>query len=438
MKNRPRGDKIITECKEAGGAPFSDPPDREEKRLSPRHHNATEAGKNAASDPLRARGAVGPSEKEFFMLNESVLAVPEFSGEPLSIPGRRGWNEADARIHTPLKAETGKSAAGRPGYIASEAKNAGVIPIFFATDDNYLPFLAVTLESLRENASREYLYRIYVLHSGVSPDYEEKIRRYSEEGFEVSFVDVTERLKGISSLLHMRDYYTCTTYFRIFIAGMFPQYDKALYLDCDTVVLGDVSALYNYELGDNLIGGAPCEGVNSFEVYKRYVREVDGLNPDMFFNAGVILMNLKAFREEGFYESFADLLKKYKFTVIQDEDYLNVLCQDRVLQLPRAWNKFPVSRDRLSREDLRIVHYGMTWKPWHYRDIPYKEYFWEYAEKTEFYLLIRGIFERFSLADMRRDMSCESGLQALARGEIARKDGYFKVYGKRYGNVRKG
>lgn len=134
----------------------------------------------------------------------------------------------------------------------------------------------MTLESLRENASREYLYRIYVLHSGVSPDYEEKIRRYSEEGFEVSFVDVTERLKGISSLLHMRDYYTCTTYFRIFIAGMFPQYDKALYLDCDTVVLGDVSALYNYELGDNLIGGAPCEGVNSFEVYKRYVREVDG------------------------------------------------------------------------------------------------------------------------------------------------------------------
>ena len=69
LKNRPRGDKIITECKEAGGAPFSDPPDREEKRLSPLHHNATEAGKNAASAPLRARGAVGPSEKEFSMLN---------------------------------------------------------------------------------------------------------------------------------------------------------------------------------------------------------------------------------------------------------------------------------------------------------------------------------------------------------------------------------
>ncbi len=366
-------------------------------------------------------------------MNEAILTAADLAGEQVAQPGRRGWNEADVRIRTPLRTKAGKSAAGRK--LAAPKGSAGVVPVFFATDDNYLPFLAVTLESIRENSSREYDYRIYVLHSGVRSEYEEKILRYSEEGFEVSFVDVTERLKTISSLLHMRDYYTCTTYFRIFIAGMFPQYDKAIYLDCDTVVLGDLSALYNYDLKDNLIGGAPCEGVNSFKVYKEYVRTVDGLNPDMFFNAGVILMNLKGFREEGFYEKFADLLKKYKFTVIQDEDYLNVLCQDRVLQLPRAWNKFPVSKDRLFRGELRIVHYGMTWKPWHYADIPYQEYFWEYAEKTEFYPVIRGIFENFSMENMRRDMSCESSLQALARSETERPDRYFKVYGKRYGKI---
>lgn len=368
-------------------------------------------------------------------MKESILMASGFPEEEMLLLKRRGWGEADTAIFTPARTQTGASVAGKAGTVATKDHNKGVIPIFFATDDNYLPFLAVTLESLRENSSKEYLYKIYVLHSGVNPDYEEKILRYSEEGFEVSFVDVTERLKSISSLLHMRDYYTCTTYFRIFIAGMFPQYDKALYLDCDLVVLGDISALYGYDLGDNLIGGAPCEGVNSFEVYKQYVREVDGLNPDMFFNAGVILMNLKSFREEGFYEKFADLLRKYKFTVIQDEDYLNVLCQDRVLQLPRAWNKFPVSRDKLDREDLRIVHYGMTWKPWHYADIPYQEYFWEYAEKTEFYPVIRGIFENFSMENMRRDMSCESSLQALARSETERQDRYFKVYGKRYGKI---
>ena len=42
-------------------------------------------------------------------------------------------------------------------------KNEKVIPVFFATDDNYAPFLGVTLKSMFENASREYFYEVYVL-----------------------------------------------------------------------------------------------------------------------------------------------------------------------------------------------------------------------------------------------------------------------------------
>lgn len=349
---------------------------------------------------------------------------------------RLGWNEADVEILTPLKDEAGASKAEENKKGTPKTKK-GKIPIFFATDDNYLPFLSITLESLWENSSREYDYEMYVLHSGVRKEYEEKILRYNEkEGFRISFVDVTEPLKAIAAHLHMRDYYTCTTYFRIFIAGMFPQYDKALYLDCDTVILGDISELYHKDLGNNLLAGAPCEGVNSFAIYKRYVTEVDGLNPDYFFNAGVILMNLKAFREEGFYEQFAELLKKYKFTVIQDEDYLNVLCQDRVLRLPRAWNKTPVAPDKLAREDLRIVHYLMSWKPWNFDDIPYQEYFWEYAERTEFYELIKAKHDNFTEEGVKGAQAQEASLKALAQSEIDRPDGYFKVYGKRYGNVK--
>ena len=343
---------------------------------------------------------------------------------------RLGWNESDVELTTPRTVEE------CPEIKCGEIKGKE-IPLFFATDNNYLPFLSITLQSIKENSSREYDYKVYVLHSGVRSDYQEKIERFSEKWFEVSFVDVTEKLKDIAADLHMRDYYTCTTYFRVFIAGMFPQYDKALYLDCDTVVLGDISELYSYELGENLLGGAPCEGVNSFDVYKRYVREVDGLNPDYFFNAGVILMNLKGFREEGFYQQFAELLRKYKFTVIQDEDYLNVLCQDRVLRLPRAWNKSPVAPDYLERKDLRLVHYIMTWKPWHYDDIPYGEYFWEYAKKTEFYDEIKAMYDSFDETGVEKDKRCEESLKALAESEIARKDGYFKVHGKRYGNVKK-
>ena len=345
---------------------------------------------------------------------------------------RRGWNESDMQHPTPWKSEFG--ASKKEENVKPCVQKKGEIPIFFATDDNYLPFLSITLESLWENSSHEYDYVMYVLHSGIRQEYQDKIMRYNKAGFSISFVDVTERLEEIKADLHMRDYYTATTYFRVFIASMFPQYDKAVYLDCDTVILGDIAELYHLDMGDNMLAGAPCEGVNSFDVYKRYVTEVDGLNPDYFFNAGVLLMNLKAFREEGFYRQFADLLKKYKFSVIQDEDYLNVLCQDRVLRLPRAWNKSPVANDYLSREELRIVHYLMTWKPWRYADVPYQEYFWEYAERTEFYGQLKAMLDNATQDDVERDKLTEKNLKALAESEIARADGYFKVYGKRYGN----
>ena len=344
-------------------------------------------------------------------------------------PKRRGWGEADHWIDTPLRDERGASVKGNN----STGKKKGIIPLFFSSDDNYLPFLAVTLQSLWENSSHDYDYKIYVLHSGVRKEFEEKIMHFSKEGFEVEFTDVTQPLRAIAERLHLRDYYTPTTYFRILIADMFPQYDKAVYLDCDTVILGDISALYNYDLGANLVAGAPCEGVNSFEVYRDYVRTVDGLDPDYFFNAGVLLMDLKAFREEKFYEQFAELLGRYKFTLIQDEDYLNVLCQDRVLRLPRAWNKTPVGKDILPREDLRIVHYLMTWKPWRYEDIPYAEYFWEYARKTEFYEFLKETFDNSTVESEQKDKAQEAALQQMARDEIAREDGYFKRYGKLYG-----
>ena len=68
--------------------------------------------------------------------------------------------------------------------------------------------------------------------------------------FSVQFDHVTEYLHSIQEKLPLRDYYSKTTYFRLFIAEMFPEIDKAIYIDSDTVVLGDIAQLYDYDLGD--------------------------------------------------------------------------------------------------------------------------------------------------------------------------------------------
>ena len=56
-------------------------------------------------------------------------------------------------------------------------KNPKIIPIFFATDDNYVPFLEVALRSLIKNASKEYKYVINVLNTGLNKEKTDIVKR---------------------------------------------------------------------------------------------------------------------------------------------------------------------------------------------------------------------------------------------------------------------
>ena len=154
--------------------------------------------------------------------------------------------------------------------------NKKVIPIFYAADDNYLPYLAVSLSSMKDNASKEYFYEIYVLNAGMAKETLERLKAYEDENFRITSVDVTSKMEKVKDSLQLRDYYTGATYYRIFIANMFPQYEKALYIDGDTVLLGDISELFNVDLQDNLIGAIPDGAVAAVPAFRVYTKEVLG------------------------------------------------------------------------------------------------------------------------------------------------------------------
>ena len=304
--------------------------------------------------------------------------------------------------------------------------NKKVIPIFYAADDNYLPYLAVSLSSMKDNASKEYFYEIYVLNAGMAKETLERLKAYEDENFRITSVDVTSKMEKVKDSLQLRDYYTGATYYRIFIANMFPEYTKALYIDCDTVVLGDISELFNTELGDNLIGAASDGAVASVPEFRLYTKEVLGIEAEKYFNAGVILMNLMQFRKENFYEKFCALLKQYRFSVAQDQDYLNVICKDKVQYIGIEWNRMPIAGDK--EEKPKLVHYNLTLKPWHYEKILFQEYFWDYARKNEFYERIRTELLEYTQEKRDADAACEKALIELAVSEANRADNYYKKF----------
>ena len=182
------------------------------------------------------------------------------------------------------------------------------IPIFFSTDDNYLPYLDVAIASLIENASKDYQYRLIVLNTGLSPDGVAKVKQNERPGFVIDFVDISKDVKKINSRLKNVYHFSIVTYYRLFIASLFPQYDKIVYIDCDLVVLGDISELYCVDLGENILAAAPEQFVRSTNEFRRYAEIALGVDPDKYVNAGVLVINLKEFRNNQIEEKFIHLI----------------------------------------------------------------------------------------------------------------------------------
>ena len=87
------------------------------------------------------------------------------------------------------------------------------IPIFFATDDNYAPFLAVAINSMLDNASKEYFYKIFVLTTDLDEKLKNQILIEKTENSSIEFVSLKDELDKMSEIFHLRDYYSKETYY---------------------------------------------------------------------------------------------------------------------------------------------------------------------------------------------------------------------------------
>lgn len=306
-------------------------------------------------------------------------------------------------------------------YVENKGKE---IPIFFAADDGYIPFLAVSLQSLVENSSRENNYVIRILYTSttISEENKSKIKKYERENVSIEFVEFDKHVEKIKDKLFTRDYYSKTTYYRLFIATLYPQYDKVLYLDSDIIILSDIADLYNTDLGDNLVGAAPDDVIQTIEVFRNYAEMIVGVADHRnYFNAGILLMNLDALRKINFQEKLIYLLGQIRFSVAQDQDYLNRICKGRVKILDKAWNRMPIAvvqgEEEAKGENLKLIHYNLAFKPWHFEDIPYQEYFWNYANKTEFKDIILNIKANYTEEDKRKGEESDNKLRKLAQYE---------------------
>lgn len=287
------------------------------------------------------------------------------------------------------------------------------VNLFFACDDAYAPFLSVTLNSIYQNRDPRRSYVIRVLHTGFDPAVQERLKNQLESpGFVLEFPNISHHVEVFAQRLHTRDYYSCSTYYRLFIPELYPELSKALYLDCDLVLQADVAQLYDLPLADALVGAVPDGIVGAVEEFKLYVQNRLNIpRAEDYFNAGVLLMNLDAMRQWKFADRFLELLGRVTFQVGQDQDYLNVLCRGKVRYVGNEWNTMPTG---VGVKKPKLIHYNMDAKPWRRDGIKYENEFWELAASSGFLNEIRAI--RQGVTPQQQEQSRRQTLELVHTG----------------------
>lgn len=270
-----------------------------------------------------------------------------------------------------------------------------VIPIFFTANDAQSPFVATALCSIKENASPDYTYQVHILFDDISEDNQNRILALAEAGFCIEFNPLAAclpLLPGVQTLQQSNPgaYATLTNNLCFFIPDLFPQYDKAVCLDIDLVVTGDISCLYREYLGTKLVGAVVDSSIQKVSPVLRYIDTYIGVDHQNYVNSGVLLLNCVQFRSQHFAARFMDLwAKTHLDTVVPCQDWLNALCRQEIHYLDPEWNAMP-SDCIQHMDDPKIVHFCWVSKPWQNECVPYDSLFWRYAAASGFDKEIRS------------------------------------------------
>lgn len=304
-----------------------------------------------------------------------------------------------------------------------------IIPVFFAADNGYVPYLSVAIHSLLTNADPKNEYRLVILSQDISIENQGRLKRLEKPHGRIEFVNMQDRINGIAdrSSNYLRcDFFTLTIYYRLFIPAMFPEYDKAIYIDSDVVLPGDISELFAYDLGDNLIGACRDESVQTIPELVDYMDNGVGVGHENYINSGVLLMNLKKLRDVQLDQRFLEVLNQYHFdTIAPDQDYINVLCHGNILYLPECWDAMP-GQNKPELAAPRLIHYNLFFKPWCYDGIQYSEVFWQYARESGYLTEIEEKKRNYSDAQKEADSECLAKLIRTG-AEIAARDFNFRT-----------
>ena len=266
------------------------------------------------------------------------------------------------------------------------------IPIFLASDENYAPFLCTTLFSILKHT--ESFIEFYVLDGGIENKSKILIEQSLSQfkNYSIKYLNMAEfDLERFPNIRH----YSLNTFSRYFIPQLTPHLEKVIYIDVDVIVNGDISELYNIDLEDKALAAVP---ENFYRKNGEYVKE--NIKPEFkntinYFNAGVMLLNIKQFVENNYSDELIQMtIELFDKLSCPDQDIFNILFENNHKLIDYKFNYMPdfyeaykkiIDSENVDKLDNNAIVYHYTCgKPWKIKNIRKSGLFWNIANKTQF------------------------------------------------------
>lgn len=237
-------------------------------------------------------------------------------------------------------------------YLVEYIKTHSEFPslyIAYATNKKFFDLCLTSIVSILKNSSFEKINFI-ILHSELDQnDFNrlENLKKIKDFSYENTYVD------GAQMENYPLVWTSKETWYRCVLADRFPHLDKILYLDSDTIIRKNLLPLWDHDLEGKLFAG-----VEDISSSKDHAAQLN-LRDNLYFNAGVLLMNTKEWRAQKFYDKITDFVINNK--VFQaDQGTLNLLADNHKLKLSPIYNYIEVwwrkNNCQYSADDLRIYN----------------------------------------------------------------------------------
>lgn len=276
------------------------------------------------------------------------------------------------------------------------------INIGFVIDDKYVKYTSVVIASILKNSKSSFVFHI-VNDGSISEKNKKKLDKLKKYGkFEIKYYPQNKALHHEQRSDTRSDIPMVTNY-RMMISSILSDIDKIIFMDADLILEGDIKELWEINIDDYYI--ACCDSPKS--AFQDYQQKIDIPDEYYYCNTGVMLVNLKKWRDNDIEQKLFEKEKEYRgIYKFYDQCIFNIALYDKILYIDQKFNFRPGIWN--SKEDLEkfenknvpplVIHWASPHKPWNNKNVRYFKNYKKYAKLTCFF---KEIFE--NLVDLDKN-----------------------------------